>query len=85
LLQTIRQLGERLLRLKGIVDFGDGPVIVESVFGRVSDRPCGTAKPRFGLTAIGWKISGDALSAALTPVFGAAPPGLVGLSLPGSS
>jgi G3E family GTPase len=67
LLRAIEQLGEQLLRLKGIVDFGDGPVLLESVFGMVTQRPVTADQPRYGLTAIAWKIREEALQRELGP------------------
>ena len=64
-LRVIRELGDRLLRLKGIIDLGNGPVLLESVFQSVTERPVEKGNPEFGLTAIGWKISQDDLSSAM--------------------
>ena len=65
LVAAIDTLGESLLRLKGIVDLGEGPRLVESVFGSYSEKPVQESAARFGLTAIGWKIEQAALQAAL--------------------
>ena len=56
-----------LLRLKGIVDFGDGPVHVESVFDRWTEQPATARQPRFGLTLIGWKITAQELTGVFRP------------------
>jgi G3E family GTPase len=58
---------DRLLRLKGIVDFGDGPVLVESVFDTLSECPFQGAQPRFGITVIGWKTTAEELTRAFAP------------------
>ena len=52
---------DHLLRLKGIVDFGEGPVLVESVFGQLSECPLNDLPSHFGVTLIGWKITAEAL------------------------
>jgi G3E family GTPase len=58
---------DRLLRLKGIVDFGDGPVLLESVFDALSERPFQGDQPRFGITVIGWRTTGEELTQAFAP------------------
>ncbi len=63
---------DRLLRLKGIVDFGGGPVLVEGVFDTLSERPFVGENPRFGITVIGWKITADEMTRALAPAIRAA-------------
>jgi G3E family GTPase len=67
-----------LLRLKGIVDFGQGPVVVEGVFDHLSERPATTEQPRFGLTLIGWKITAEQLAETFRP---ALPPPVVSLDM----
>ena len=67
--ETIRRLGDKLLRLKGIVDLGSGPELVESVFGSFSRRPAAAGPVRFGTTVIGWKISAEELRTAFAPAF----------------
>ena len=66
--------------MKGYVDFGQGPVFVESVFGETSETPVDPedesqsaegqgGRPRrwrYGLVAIGWRISADQLRAELS-------------------
>jgi G3E family GTPase len=69
LFTAIESLGERLLRLKGVVDFGAGPVLVESVFGRVTERPLDAKPARPGTTAVGWGIAKAELRQALEPAF----------------
>lgn len=60
--KVVEELGERLLRLKGYVDFGDGPVFVE-VAGEAFTikshlrREGGTA-----FTAIGWEVTAEELT-----------------------
>jgi len=39
LLSLVKELGKNLLRAKGIINFGDGPVIFETIFERISERP----------------------------------------------
>jgi G3E family GTPase len=39
LFDSLRDLGDRLLRAKGAVDFGEGPVLVEAVFDRLTEGP----------------------------------------------
>ncbi|MBA4388918.1 MAG: hypothetical protein C0404_13125 [Verrucomicrobia bacterium] len=39
MLAAMAKLGDRLLRLKGFVDYGSGTVLVESVFDRISEKP----------------------------------------------
>jgi G3E family GTPase len=65
--QAIRDLGEHLLRLKGIVNFGAGLELVESVFGSLSRRPAPAGSVRTGTTAIGWKIQREELRRVLAP------------------
>jgi G3E family GTPase len=67
--ETIGRLGERLLRMKGIVDLGAGPELVESVFGSFDRRPAPSGPVRFGTTAIGWKIDRDELRRRLATAF----------------
>ena len=69
LVDAIESLGECLLRLKGVVDFGEGPRLVESVFGSISERPIETENPRYGTTALGWKIPKAELSKTLETAF----------------
>ncbi|TWU62471.1 CobW family GTP-binding protein [Crateriforma conspicua] len=61
------QIRGRLLRMKGIVNFGDGPRLLESVFNSVTERPYTAKNPRYGLTVIGWKITADEIRSALHP------------------
>lgn len=58
----------RLLRLKGIVDFGAGPVLVESVFDTLSEGPFQGPQPRFGITVIGWRTTAEELTQAFASV-----------------
>lgn len=69
LVAVIGALGEKLLRLKGIVDLGEGPCLMESVFGAVAYRPVEEGRTRYGTTALGWKISKDELSRMLESAF----------------
>ncbi len=60
--RAVAELGDKLLRLKGTVDFGDGPRFVEVVCGRLTeaDPPAGATGTAF--TAIGWQVSRETLS-----------------------
>jgi G3E family GTPase len=69
LASAIESLGKRLLRLKGVVDFGEGPCLVESVFGTFTERPIEGKKVRYGTTALGWKIPKAELSQVLEAAF----------------
>ncbi|WP_197231474.1 CobW family GTP-binding protein [Novipirellula artificiosorum] len=62
LLAAIGQAQEKLLRLKGVIDMGGGPVLVESVFDSFSEKPAPKAASRFGITVIGWKTTAEHLS-----------------------
>lgn len=61
---AFRGIQDRLLRLKGIVDFGEGPVLVEGVFDVLTERPFQGNLPRFGITVIGWKITAEEMTSA---------------------
>jgi G3E family GTPase len=69
-MDAIRTLGERLLRLKGTVQFQEGRVFVEVVNGRVTETepPVGLAATTF--TAIGWRLSREELGAAFRSTWG---------------
>ncbi len=69
LASAMESLGERLLRLKGIVDFDGGPCLVESVFGVYSEKPTGNNNVRYGTTALGWKITQAELARVLSSAF----------------
>ena len=58
---------DRLLRLKGIVDFGDGPTLVEGVFDTLTERPFQGERPRYGVTVIGWKITAEEMTRVFSP------------------
>ncbi len=59
---VLAELGDRLLRLKGNVDFGQGPRFVEVAGGRRSERsPAALAGPPTAFTAIAWRIDRPAL------------------------
>jgi hypothetical protein len=64
---ALASVKDHLLRLKGIVDFGEGPVLVESVFGSFTERAVTTARPRYGITVIGWKTTSESLTQAFAP------------------
>ena len=69
LVGAIESFGERLLRLKGVVDLGEGPRLVESVFGAVTERTLGEERVRYGTTALGWKIPKAELVRVLEAAF----------------
>jgi G3E family GTPase len=64
---AFRGIQDRLLRLKGIVDFGDGPTLIEGVFDTLTERPFQGEHPRFGITVIGWKITAEEMTNAFAP------------------
>jgi G3E family GTPase len=64
---AIKDLGLRLLRLKGVVNFGGGQVLVESVFGSYQETRVDDLARSPGITAIGWKIGREELSGVLSP------------------
>jgi hypothetical protein len=64
---AVDKLGARLLRLKGIVDFGQGSVLVESVFGSYEETSVSHPATSPGVTAIGWNIEAQQLRATLAP------------------
>lgn len=66
---AFQSLQDRQLRLKGIVDFREGPVLVEGVFDKLSERPFQGEHPRFGITVIGWKVTAEAIAEASHPQF----------------
>ena len=65
---AVHELGDRLLRLKGDVDFGEGIRRVDVVFGSYNEQ-AGAASQPSGLTAIGWRISPQELCDKFTPAF----------------
>ncbi len=68
LMQAVQDLGDRLLRFKGDLDFGDGVRRVDVVFGSYTEQ-AGNANQPSGLTAIGWRISPQELRDKFTPAF----------------
>ena len=64
---AFQRIQDRVLRLKGIVDFGEGPVLVESVFDALTESPFQGKQPRFGITVIGWKTTAEELTRAFAP------------------
>lgn len=69
LVRAIGSLGKHLPRFKGHLDFGEGTVFFESVFGAISEEPFHGGRKAGGCTAIGWNIRKDALEAAFEGVF----------------
>jgi G3E family GTPase len=64
-MNTIASLGDRLLRLKGNVNFSDGPAFVETVFDRIIEKPlCDALGPATAFTAIAWKTTKEDLISA---------------------
>jgi G3E family GTPase len=64
-LRTIDSLGEKLLRLKGNINFSSGPEFVETVFDRTITRAvCPDLGEGTAFTAIAWKMPKDELIAA---------------------
>jgi G3E family GTPase len=61
--QAVASLGDRLLRLKGNVDFGQGPVFVELVGAdlTVTDAPASLTGPATSFAVIAWQIGRDQL------------------------
>jgi G3E family GTPase len=80
-LAAFRTLQDRLLRLKGVIDFGAGPVLMEGVFDVLTERPFQGANPRFGVTVIGWKVTAQEIAEAFAPALRApdVPPAIIGL------
>ena len=78
---AIHALGDKLLRLKGIVDFGEGPCLMESVFGTVNCHPLVKGQARYGITALGWRISKDELCRTLESAFLAGAKSLIQIEL----
>lgn len=69
LAKAVETLGEHLLRLKGVVDFGDGPCLVEAVFGDYAESAWSGGDYRPGITAIGWRIAREQLAGTFAPAF----------------
>lgn len=73
-LDVVRELGDRLLRLKGPVRFEEGVTFAEVVNGRVL---CSVPSPAAGdatsFVAIGWRISREELAAAFRGTWEPAP------------
>jgi G3E family GTPase len=64
--QAIAELGPRLLRLKGNIDFGDGLRFVELVGNALREEaPCIGLSDSTAFSAIGWKIDRKTLAGAL--------------------
>ena len=75
------QMQDQLLRLKGVVDWGEGPVLVEGVFDQLTERPFQGERPRFGITVIGWKTTAERLTQAFAPTLQRTDVPLVNLTL----
>jgi G3E family GTPase len=62
----LRSLGTRILRLKGNIEFGEGPRFVEVVYDKFSEKPaCEALGPNTAFTAIASQISTDELRVLL--------------------
>lgn len=61
-------LGPQLLRAKGLVDFGDGPVLLESVFGRLGESPAPPSAALGKLTVIVQGIAAETVRRRLSAV-----------------
>lgn len=71
LLAALAGLGDDLLRAKGTLDFGAGPVLVESVFNRTTERePPAGAAARPGFTVIVQGLPADEVRARFADVSG---------------
>lgn len=71
--QMVHDLGRSLLRLKGNLDFGDGPMFVDVVAGtiRAAVQPAGlSAETPTAFTAITWKLPKDELDEAIEDCLG---------------
>lgn len=55
--RAIDQLDQNLLRLKGHVDFGEGPLFVETVLGMRRETRLEKRPAQFGFAAIGWNVT----------------------------
>lgn len=75
------RMQDQLLRLKGVVDWGDGPVLVEGVFDQLTERPFRGEEPRFGITVIGWRTTAEQLTQAFAPTLQRTDIPLVNLTL----
>ena len=62
----LRSLGTKILRLKGNIEFGEGPRFVEVVYDKFSEKPaCEALGPKTAFTAIASQISIDELRSLL--------------------
>lgn len=77
------RMQDQLLRLKGVVDWGDGPMLVEGVFDQLTERPFQGEEPRFGITIIGWRTTAEQLTKAFAPTLQRTDVPLVDLTLGG--
>lgn len=60
--EYIDELGDKVLRLKGNVDFGEGAVFAEIVYDRYSEKEnCGSLSDGTAFTVIAWDIDRDKL------------------------
>ncbi len=65
---ALAQLGAKLLRLKGNIDFGQGPRFVELAGDRLTEKaPREALPPGTAFSAIAWQIGRDELRSMLEP------------------
>jgi G3E family GTPase len=68
--EVVRDLGSTLLRLKGNVNFGQGPRFVEFAANRLVEKaPCAGLPQETAFSAMAWKISGEELRRAFKQAF----------------
>lgn len=60
--RKIESLGGHLLRMKGFVNFGDGPVLVEAVFDKTVEQPAPSGIVSPALTVITFDLPKEAVS-----------------------
>jgi len=65
--EAVAALGEKLLRLKGHVDFGQGPVFVELAGGALQTRAAEPGAAGTAFTAIAWRMTREELEKAFAP------------------
>jgi G3E family GTPase len=68
--QVVADLGEKLLRLKGNIDFGKGPRFIELVGGQLSETdPASLGAPPTRFAIIAWNVLPDDLRARFQTAF----------------
>jgi G3E family GTPase len=62
-LKTIEEFSDKILRLKGNIDFGRGPRYVEVVFGRLTENdPCDELGCQTSFVVIAWQLEKELLN-----------------------